>query len=249
MHLETRGLVMKVTYFNEHDALISLLTPEHGQIIAKARGLRRKKSTLIGPCQRLALSDFSLFEYKGKYTINDAATVELFRELRGDIIKLSLGTYFAQVSELVSQADYPTYEVFSLLLNCLYAISRLGISEKKVKAAFELRCACLAGYTPDLSCCQRCGAENPERFNVSGGVLECVGCRNPESEGLRMPITPGILAAMRYIVSCEPKALLRFDLGEENLQKLSQITETYLISQLERGFSSLDYYKSLLYPL
>lgn len=249
MHLQTRGLVLKVSYFNEHDALISLLTPEHGRITVKARGLRRKKSTLSAPCQLLALADYSLFEYKGKYTINDASVVELFSELRDDISKLSLGTYFAQVTELISQEDRPNQEVLSLLLNCLYAISKLSIPEIKVKIAFELRCACLAGYMPDLSGCYSCGSETPDRFDVSGGVLECKECRNLDSDGLRMPVTPGILDAMRYIISCAPKAILRFDLGEDSLSKLSQITETYLITQLERGFTSLDFYKSLQYPL
>ena len=32
----------------------------------------------------------------------------------------------------------------------------------------------------------------------------------------------------------------------ETLEKLSQLTEAYLCAQLERGFSTLDFYKSLL---
>ena len=37
-----------------------------------------------------------------------------------------------------------------------------------------------------------------------------------------------------------------FTLGERNLQQLSSVSEAYLITQLERGFSTLDFYKSLL---
>ena len=85
-------------------------------------------------------------------------------------------------------------------------------------------------------------------WDVSAGVLECSGCRNPESEGLRIPITPGTLDAMRYIVSCNPKRLFRFGASEDTLERLAQITETYLTTQLERGFSTLDFYKSLLLP-
>lgn len=36
-------------------------------------------------------------------TINEAQTVELFPELRTDLELLSLGTYFAQVAEVLSQ--------------------------------------------------------------------------------------------------------------------------------------------------
>jgi DNA repair protein RecO (recombination protein O) len=51
---------------------------------------------------------------------------------------------------------------------------------------------------------------------------------------------------MRYIVSCDSKALLRFRVAEQSIEQLSQITEAYLTTQLERGFSTLDFYKSLL---
>lgn len=249
MYLKTRGLVLRVSNYNEHDAILTLLTPEHGRLTAKARGLNRKNSPLIVPCQLLALGDFTLFEYKGNYTVNEAVGVEIFRGLRDDIVKLSLGTYFAQVAELVSQSDMPNRELLSLTLNCLYGLSGLGIPENQVKAVFELRAACLAGYTPDLTGCHNCGSEFPDRFDVSAGVLECQLCRDLSSSGLRMPLVPGILSAMRYIVSCEAKALFRFELGGDSMERLSQITETYLTTQLERGFSTLDFYKSLLYPL
>ena len=56
----------------------------------------------------------------------------------------------------------------------------------------------------------------------------------------------GTLDAMRYIAFCDSKKLFSFELGQENLAQLSQITEAYLTAQLERGFSTLDFYKSLL---
>lgn len=160
--------------------------------------------------------------------------------------KLSLGTYFAQVSEVLSQEDMPNPELQSLLLNCLYALSRLGLSESQVKAVFELRAACLSGYTPDLTGCHVCGSQTPERFDLSAGMLECRNCRSPESNGIRMPVPPSVLEAMRYICYCDSKKLFSFHAGEDTLQQLSEVTEAYLATQLERGFSTLDFYKSLL---
>ena len=40
--------------------------------------------------------------------------------------------------------------------------------------------------------------------------------------------------------------LLSFEIGQENLEKLSNLSEAYLLTQLERGFTTLDFYKSLL---
>lgn len=244
MYLTIQGLVLRVTAYNDTDALLTVLTHSHGKLTVKARGLRRKNSPLVAPCQLLAYGEFTLFEYRGMHTINEAHSIELFQELRRDLQKLSLGTYFAQVAEIISQEDMPTPELLSLVLNCLFALSKLDIAEEKVKAVFELRCACLAGYTPDLSGCCHCGNEDPDRFDLSEGHLSCAACR--VEGGIRMPLSSGALAAMRYICSCNSKKLFSFLSGSDSLTCLGHITESYLSTQLERGFSTLDFYKSLL---
>ena len=248
MYLTTKGLVLRVTAYNDTDALLTLLTPNHGKITVKARGLRRKNSPLTAPCQLLAYGEFVLFEYRSMYTINEARSLELFTALRKDLQKLSLATYFAQAAEILSQEDLPNPDLLSLVLNSLYALSKLEVSETLVKAVFELRGACLAGYEPNLYGCHRCGQPFPDRFDLTEGRLECERCRDRGSDGLRMPINPGVLEAMHYITTCDPKKLFSFEIGQENLERLSSVSESYLTTQLERGFSALDFYKTLLIP-
>lgn len=248
MYLTTKGLVLRVTAYNDTDALLTLLTPTHGKITVKARGLRRKNSPLIAPCQLLAYGEFILFEYKSMYTINEANSIELFTSLRKDLQKLSLGTYFAQAAEVLSQEDLPNPELLSLVLNSLYALSKLDVPENLIKAVFELRSACLAGYAPDLYGCHNCGEPFPDHFDLSEGKLECTRCRDRSSDGIRMPISPGTLEAMHYITTCDRKTIFSFTVGKQNLEQLSAVTESYLSTQLERGFSTLDFYKSLLIP-
>lgn len=248
MYLTIRGIVLRVTDYNDRDAILTVLSQNYGKLTVKARGLRQKNSPLTAPCQLLAYGEFTLFEYRGQYTINEAHSIELFQNLRRDLTKLALGTYFAQTAELISQEDMPTPELQSLLLNCLYAMSCLGIPEEKVKTVFELRSACIAGYTPDLFGCHVCGNQSPDRFDLSAGQLECMNCHSNDSHGIRMPISMGMLEAMRYICLCDPKKLFGFQLGEETLRQLSGLSEAYLATQLERSFSALDFYKSLYIP-
>jgi len=246
MYTTIRGIVLRVTDYNDRDALLTLLTQYQGKLTVKARGLRKKNSPLIAPCQLLAYGEFTLFEYRGQYTINEAHSIELFTALRRDLNKLSLGTYFAQVAEVLSQEDFPSPELQSLLLNCLFALCKFDLPEGQIKAVFELRAACLSGYTPDLFGCHICGNQNPERFDLSAGQLECRNCRSRESNGLRIPVTASVLESMRYICLCDPKKLFSFRVSGETLQQLASLTEAYLTTQLERGFSTLDFYKSLL---
>ena len=248
MYLKVQALVLRVNAYNDTDALLTVLTRDYGKLTVKARGLRRKNSPLIAACQLLAFAEFTLFEYRGMYTINEAQSIELFQPLRKELTSLSLGTYFAQAAEVISQEDLPNPEMLSLVLNCLYALSKLGVAENKVKAVFELRCACIAGYTPYLQGCHHCANPLPERFDISQGRLECNTCRNPESAGIRMPVSAGVLDAMRYICSCDYKRLFSFSAGEDTLEQLSNVSESFLTAQLERGFSTLDFYKSLILP-
>lgn len=245
MYLTIRGLVTRVTAYNDTDALLTVLTAEQGKLTLKARGLRRKNSPLIAPCQLLSYGEFTLFEYRGYYTINEARSLELFTGLRKDLFKLSLATYFGQVCDTISQEDIVNPQLLSLILNCLYSLDKLNFPLDQIKAVFELRCSCLAGYTPILDGCYRCGCTSPDRFNISEGRLECSTCRELDTQAIRLPISDGVLDAMRYIVFCEDKRIFGFQISEATAAELTNITEAYLTRQLEQSFSTLDFYKSL----
>lgn len=245
MYLTIQAIVLRVTDYNDRDALLTVLTRNYGKLTIKARGLRRKNSPLVAPCQLLAFGEFTLFEYKNQYTINEAHSIELFQGLRRDLSKLSLATYFAQAAEVLSQEDLPNPELLSLVLNCLYALDKLGKPEMQIKSVFELRAASIAGFAPDLSGCHGCGIQEPKYLDTSGGTLLCEKC-GANAVGIRMPVPPGVLEAMRYIVYCDSKKLFSFEVSADSLEQLSGITEVYLTTQLERGFSTLDFYKSLL---
>lgn len=249
MYLTIRGVVLRVSDYNDRDALLTVLTQKYGKLTVKARGLRWKNSPLTAVCQLLAFGEFTVFEYRGQYTINEAHVLNLFQGLRADMESLALASYFAQVAEVLSQEDYPTPELQSLLLNCLFALAELKLPFAQVKAVFELRAACLAGFTPDLVGCHVCGSQEPTRFDLSSGLLECENCRDASSSGIRMPVTPSVLEAMRYISFCDPKKLFAFRLPEQELTRLSSLTEGFLSTQLERSFSALDFYKSLHIPM
>ena len=246
MYLKTQGLVLRETEYKDADKLLTVLTRDRGQLTLRARGVRSRNSRLKSGCQLLAYTEFTVFEGRGSMTVDEAVPLELFMPLRDDIELLALASYFAQVAEVLSQEDEPNPALLSICLNAMYALGKLKRSQRLVKAAFELRAACLAGYEPMLDGCAVCGNPEPDRFNVSGGVLQCAGCLFPGEKGLRLPVHAGTLAAIRYIVSCDLKRLFSFQLGDAAMKELADLAETYLLAQLERGFFTLDFYKSLI---
>lgn len=145
------GLVLRTTEYKESDLILNILTREQGLISAKARGVRTNRSHNKGACQLLCYSEFTITDYKGFSAISEANAIEMFPELRTDIELLSLASYFAQAAEVLSQEDAGSGEVLSLTLNALYALAKLRKPQDLVKAAFELRLACIGGYEPDLT--------------------------------------------------------------------------------------------------
>ena len=244
MYQKTEGLILREVPYQDADKLLDVLTKDRGLITFRARGVRSRSSRLRGACQLLCYSEFTCFERQGKQTISEASPIEQFTGLRQDLEKLALASYFAQLAETVSQADAPTEELLQLTLNALYALSALDRPKALVKAVYELRLTCLAGFAPQLDQCPICGSWDPDGFNVSQGTVQCLSCSG--LEGIRLPMSGGARKALEYICLQTPKKLFSFQLAPGAMEELSAICETYLLTQFERGFSTLDFYKSIL---
>ena len=248
MYIKTDGIVLREVAYQDSDKLLTVLTREYGKLTVRARGVRSSRSwqaALLRLRLLLAYSEFTLLERGGRYVVTEATAKEMFPELRNDLGLLSLASYFAQAADVLSPEGEENPPFVSLLLNALYALGRLGLPQKLVKAVFELRAMCLSGYEPDLRGCAVCGAPEPDRFNISQGVLQCAACRAEGENDIRLPMSAGTRAALRYLDSAPPSRVFSFRLAEPSLSELGQITESYLCTRLERGFSTLDFYKSL----
>lgn len=245
-YLVTRGVVLRETETREADKILTVLTREGGKLPVIARGARRKSCRFAAAAQTLAYSEWTLYRRGEWYYVNEGSTLELFNGLRSDLESLALGFYFAELTEAVTTEGEPAPELLPHLLNGLYALGTLHKPPLLVKAAFELKLLCLAGYEPLADGCAYCGKTEPEQplLDVAQGVLRCRACGAEESR-LSMPLCRDSLAALRHIIYGDPKRLYSFRLGDDALGRLSAATETYAAAQLERGFRTLDFFKSL----
>lgn len=245
-YIVTKGIVLRETETKEADKILTLLTHDRGKISVIARGVRRKGCKYAACAQPLVYSEWTLYQKGDWYYANEGTTVELFNGLRKDLDAMALGFYFAEMTEAVAAEETPAQEVLRHLLNGLYALSALHKPPNLVKAAFEIKLMCLAGYEPLADSCVYCGCPEPEQplFDVVEGVLRCRACGVGESS-LSMPLCPSSLAALRHVIYGDPKRLYSFQLGEDALRRLGSAAEAFVAAQLERGFRTLDFYKSL----
>ena len=247
MHLTTRGLVLREVNYKESDKILTVLTAEEGKLTVSARGCRKKGSTIAASSQLLVWSEFTLYEYQGRWAIKEATTERQFTGVRSDLDKLALASYFAEVTEALAEEGQTEAGLLSLTLNSLHALEKMAIPPQLIKTAFEWKAMALAGYELMADGCAVCGRSDPEepRINLSAGMVHCASCREGAGDGISMPVTIAGLQALRHFIWGDPKKLFSVSLDQNSLRRLGEASEAYLMTQLERGFRTLDFYKSI----
>lgn len=257
MQTELRGLVLRVVDIRESDRLLTLYTDKLGVITVLARGARSVKSRKMPATCQFCYSEFVISGNADKLTVNEASVIETFFGLRDSLDALSLAGYVCEVIAECGTAE-PDGELMRLGLNTLYALSKGSYSVPLVKAAFEIRCASILGFMPDIFGCHRCGREDGAMFylDIMAGAVECYECHKL-AEGkkellsevheahLLAVLSPAVRRALEYCVCCPPEKLFSFKLTEEDTELLSVAAERYLLNHLERGFRSLDFYNEV----
>ena len=256
--IKTMGLVIREQTMGEADKLLTVLTPEHGKILVTGKGVQSLRSRHMTSAQLFSYSSFVFKKSKKYFYISDSDMEECFFNIRYDIEKLSLAGYMCDVACDLSLENVSDPELLRLMLNTLYALAnKKNLDIELIRAAFEFRAACQAGFTPLLDECGVCGCEIGTvdcTFDVMNGHLRCPKCQNIiKKEGMdpdgtaeiTVKITPTVIAALRFIESASVTKYLSFNLPPEELAIFSSFAETYLLSHLEHSFSSLKYYKNI----
>lgn len=253
MLLSTDGVVLRVKPIGNDDNLYTILTRERGLLSAYARNRQRISRGMGSALEQFSYSNFVLFQSKERYSINSASGNKVFFGLRTDIVKTALASYFAQLlMELAPEEGEDPQDYLRLFLNTLAFLESDKRSPDFLKPVFELRLMVMAGYMPDLLGCAVCGESEGKAlfFRLDSGTLVCGDClqKSGQSAVDLLPLSGGQLAALRHILYAPMERLFSFALPEEALERLSFLTERYITVQLDKHFSTLDFYHSIVPP-
>ena len=249
MRIITKGLIVREQHTGENDRIVTVLTRDKGVVRAFASGARRLQHKNSIGTQLLCYSDLTLFRGKDSYRVDEASPIEVFFALRGDIVKSSLAQYFCELARFLCPEEAECEEPLRLILCALQFLCDDTYSPQQIKAVVELRLMAESGYMPDLVGCATCGGFEGEAMYLDrvGGQLYCPqhSGGDPLQEGL-LPLSPGVLAAMRHIVYSDFSRIFKFTLPEDSMRSLGEVTERYLCAQADRSFSTLSFYHSLV---
>lgn len=243
MQLKTKGLIIREQTVGENDRLVTLLTEEQGVLRAFVRGAK-KMSSKLSATSLFCYCDFSLYHSKDVYIIDEALPIEVFFDLRKDIVSLALAQYFAQLTFEFADENQNSKDFLRLILNALHLLCKGIKPYAKIKATVELRCLSIGGYMPNLLGCADCGKyENDIMFfDIQTGCFYCDECNKTGG----IPVNNGVFTAIRFICLSDIQKAFFFTLNEESMAVLADVSERYLFSRANRGFNTLTFYKTLL---
>ncbi|MBQ8584196.1 MAG: DNA repair protein RecO [Clostridia bacterium] len=256
MLTEVKGLVIRTVDLKESDRLITVFTEEMGAVTALARGARSLKSRKLASTGQFCYSSFVLWGQGDKFQVREAELIESFFEIRDSIEGLALAGYICEVLSAVA-VEEAERDLLRLALNSLYAISKKKYSFEKIKAAFEIRCATILGFMPDVLSCHICDRrEGDFFFDIMGGIVECADCRDrrvmehqehpdPHEAHIICILTEGAKSALAYSIYSPLERLFSFNISDADMKLFARAGEEYLLNQLGHGFKTLDFYKSV----
>ena len=242
------GIVLKERSVGEQDKFIDILTKESGVIEVSVKGAKKINGKSGSSTQLLAYSRFCI-DKRGNYMyLNSAEPIHIFYGLRSSLSKISLASYFADVMRSCIKPEAQNGDIMRLMLNCLHYLETGERDEKLLKAIFELRLMSEIGYMPDIVACRSCGVFEPDElfFCISDGGFFCADCFENGTASDYLKVKLPVLSAVRHIVLTDFSRLFNFRVSEGTLQSLAELAEQYMLTHLEHGFGTLEFYKTIV---
>ena len=243
----TEGVVLKERSVGEQDKFIDILTKNNGVIEAAVKGAKKINGKSGSSTQLFSYSRVCLDQRGERLYLNSAEPIHIFYDLRSELTRISLASYFADILRFCITEKTDSESVMRLLLNTLHFLENGSRDEMLLKCIFELRLMSEIGYMPDVLACRRCGEFEPEElyFRISDGCFYCAGCVEADTSANYFKVSLPVLEAIRHIVLSDFDRLFNFRVSDKVLGKLDAISAAYVTEHLERTFTTLDFYRSI----
>lgn len=248
MLITVEGIVIGRRNVGDNSCFLDILTKEYGVIEVTANAVKKLSSKNLGSASIFSYAVFCLNKSGLRYTINSTEPKYSFYGIAGDIKRLSLAVYFADIIKYTSASEQSEKDILRFLAITLYELEH-DRTLSLIKSVFELKMSVLLGLMPDLRACRDCVCYDHKEmyFVLEDSNLICGDCYyNTEIfKKSTFLLNPSLLYAMRYVVYTKLDKLYKFELTNRILKELGVIAEEYLLYQLGRSFRTLDYFKKL----
>lgn len=176
------GVVLRTYPLGEADRIVVLLTREHGQVRAVAKGVRRTTSRFGSRLEPFNVSDLQLVHGRNLDIVSQVVGRKGWASpIAAAYDKFTAAAAMVEAAErITADDDGEARQHYLLLTGALSAMAR-GLHEPAaVLDSYLLRAISLAGWAPSFTDCARCGAPGPhDAFSADLGGVVCGNCRPP----------------------------------------------------------------------
>jgi DNA repair protein RecO (recombination protein O) len=178
------AVVLRTHKLGEADRIVTLLTREHGQVRAVAKGVRRTKSKFGARLEPAMHVDLQLHSGRNLDVVTQAETIHSYGDaLSADYSKWTIVNAILETAQrFTALVEEPALQQFLLVVGALRTLAESDLEPALVLDSYLIRSLSVGGYAPSFSDCSRCGEPGPHRwFSLSGGGSVCAECRPPAS--------------------------------------------------------------------
>lgn len=230
------AIVLRTQRLGEADRIVTLLTKQHGQLRAVAKGVRKTTSRLGARVEPFSHVDLLLATGKNLEIISQVESINAYgAQLAADYPRWTAGQAMLETAEkLTAETNEPALQQYLLLLGGLRSLVTAEHDPGLILDAFILRSLSVAGYAPSFADCAHCGESGPHRaFSPSAGGMVCSSCR-PIGSASPRPETVELMAALLSGDWAVADAALMPSRNESR-----SLTAAYLTWQIDRQLRSL----------
>jgi DNA repair protein RecO (recombination protein O) len=233
-HYRDEGIILRTHKLGEVDRILTILTKDHGQIRAVAKGVRKTSSRFGARLEPFMVADLQLYEGKNLDTVSQVEQLASYgAQIVADYPKYTAANAMVEAAERLTRESSNSQQ-YLLLLGGLRALSGTDHEGSQVLDSYLLRALSLSGWVPELGNCHSCQSDSPQSFSVHTGHVSCGDCalagavKLGESGLMHMR---NLLAGNWVEVGQTPPA---------TKSTVSSVISAYLQWQLERGLRSMS---------
>jgi len=135
---EIEALVLGVKNWGEADKIVTLLSKEHGKIMATAFGCRRPKSPLAGSLQMFNEVNVQLTKGERLDTIRQCTIKRAYRALSSDFAAMAYGAFVAELATNLAVEHFPQTDMYNKLVEIFGAFGNRNPRIAALAAAYQL---------------------------------------------------------------------------------------------------------------
>lgn len=237
----TEAIIIGVKNWGEADKMVTLLSPEHGKIIATAFGSRRPKSPLAGALQMFNVVDVQLTKGERIDTVRQCTLKYHHKVMETDFNAMAYGSFVAELTANLAIENFPQVELYRKLRQILVVFGSRNPRIIALAASYQLLES--TGMQLSYTHCVRSHQpiEGDAFFNIrAGGAVSkeyAVQEDMAYSEKLRKFICK--------LIEMDWEQENKFSINAQVLMAAERLMLLHLNDVLEKPLKSLDFLRQL----